>query len=32
MFIMSGDFIGHEIAIEPEDPDQPDLYVLLKET
>ncbi len=30
--MMSGDFIGHEIAIEPEDPEQPELYELLKET
>ena len=29
--MMTGDFIGHNIPIEPEDEDQPDLYTLLEQ-
>lgn len=31
IFIMTGDFVGHNIPIEPEDPEDPALYKLLED-
>ncbi len=32
LLVMSGDFVGHYIPLEVNEPDQPELYVLLEQT